>query len=145
MGKSMQAACKRLAGGLSQACSEDMRPEERLTAVAKGVDGLFEEITARYTPVLGTDVLNAVSLAAEQLYRLLTPQIQVWLSQGEHQAIDTSNTCQGKRLMVIAKGVDGPLERIITRHMPVLGADVLNAISLAAEQLHKLLTSQVQA
>jgi len=86
VGKSMQAACKRLAGGLSQACSENMRPEERLTAVAKGIDGLFEEITARYTPVLSTDVLNAVSLAAEQLYRLLTPQIQVWLSQGKQQA-----------------------------------------------------------
>ena len=114
MGKSMQAACKRLAGSLSQACSEDMSPEERLTAVAKGVDGLFEEITARYTPVLCTDVLNAVSLAAEQLYRLLTPQIQVWLSQGEHQAYRTLNTCQGKRLMVIAKGVDGPPERITT-------------------------------
>jgi len=34
MGKSMQAACKRLAGGLlRQACSEDMSVEKRLIAI----------------------------------------------------------------------------------------------------------------
>ena len=81
--KSMQAACKRLAGGLSQACSAETTAEERLMAVARGVDGLFEDITAQYTPVLVADVFNAVSLAAEQLYQMLTPQIQAWLCRGE--------------------------------------------------------------
>ena len=88
MAKSMQAACRRLAGGLSQACGTDMTPEERLVAVARGVDGLFEDITAQYTPVLVADVFNAVSLAAEQLYRMLTPQIQAWLCKGGN-ATDT--------------------------------------------------------
>ncbi len=84
--KSMQAACKRLAGGLSQACSAETTPEERLMAVARGVDGLFEDITAQYTPVLVADVFNAVSLAAEQLYQMLMPQIQAWLCRGEAAA-----------------------------------------------------------
>ena len=86
MAKSMQAACRRLAGGLSQACSAQTTPEERLTAVATGVDGLFEDITEQYTPVLVADVFNAVSLAAEQLYQMLTPQVQAWLCRGEHAA-----------------------------------------------------------
>lgn len=84
MAKSMQAACKRLAGGLSQGCSNGTTAEERLTAVARGVEGLFEDITAQYTPVLVADVFNAVSLAAEQLYQMLTPQIQAWLCRGEN-------------------------------------------------------------
>ncbi|CAK0780416.1 hypothetical protein CVIRNUC_005046 [Coccomyxa viridis] len=80
--KSMQAACKRLAGGLIQARGSDMSTEERLLAAAKGVDGLFEDIVEQYTPVLVADVFNAVSLAAEQLYRMLLPQISAWLAQG---------------------------------------------------------------
>ena len=80
--KSMQAACKRLAGGLIQARGSDMSTEERLLAAAKGVDGLFEDIVEQYTPVLVADVFNAVSLAAEQLYRLLLPQISAWLARG---------------------------------------------------------------
>lgn len=79
---SMQAACKRLAGGLAQTCPEGTCPEERLTAVARGIDVLFGDITARYTPLLCGDVFNAVSLAAEQLYRMLTPQVQAWLCRG---------------------------------------------------------------
>ncbi len=82
MAASMQAACRRLAGGIAQSSPEGAGPEERLTAVARGIDGLFRDITVRYTPLLCSDVFNAVSLAAEQLYRMLTPQVQAWLCRG---------------------------------------------------------------
>ncbi|CAL8468909.1 g8450 [Coccomyxa elongata] len=79
IGASMLAACRRLASSCAPAAAST---EEKLTAAARGVDGLFEDVLATYSPVLSADVPNTQSLAAWHLHMLLAPQLRAWLSSG---------------------------------------------------------------
>lgn len=83
IGSSMLAACKRLAGSCAAA---NASTEEKLTAAARGVEALFEEVQSTYAPELGAEVINAQSLAAWHLHTLMAPQIQAYFSSGNASA-----------------------------------------------------------
>ncbi|EIE26922.1 DUF810-domain-containing protein [Coccomyxa subellipsoidea C-169] len=79
IGASMLAACQRMASSCAPAAAST---EEKLTAAARGVNGLSEDVLSTYAPVLSADVINAQSLAAWHLHMLLAPQLRAWLASG---------------------------------------------------------------
>lgn len=60
--------------------------EEALTALARGITALCDDVEATYAPVLCGDVMDAAGVAAAHLERLLLPQLRAWLGTGNARA-----------------------------------------------------------
>lgn len=80
---SMEAAYARLQ--LAAEAAEAPK-EERLTALARGVDGLLDEVEGTFAPALSAYVLDAAGVAAASLNRLFGAALRPWMSTGERPA-----------------------------------------------------------
>ena len=81
---SMEAAYTRLQLAADAA---EAPKEEQLTALARGVGGLLDEVEGTFAPALSACVLDAAGVAAASLNRQLGAALRPWLSTGKAPAL----------------------------------------------------------